>query len=174
MRRGSWGQLSHAFQKFSAFSGKLLRISKKNCGFRSLESLAFGMYDIDTLRTLGGIGPSFAQNSCKSLPSCPSNICLLSHLAKLVNLRPGPTVTGGVTWLVDLGTKKVSYAKPPLTEFEFDIFTQSKTHLTSKEGFRTSVSQSVGGGSVGYPLSVNLVFYGVFLGFWKTIFNIYV
>ena len=59
-------------------------------------------------------------------------------------------MTGGVTWLVDLGTKKVSYAKPPLTEFEFDIFTQSKTHLTSKEGFRISVSQSVGGGRVGY------------------------
>ena len=126
------------------------------------------MYDIDTLRTLGGIGPSFAQNSCKSLPSCPSNICLLSHLAKLVNLRPGPTVTGGVTWLVDLGTKKVSYAKPPLTEFEFDIFTQSKTHLTSKEGF----SQSVGGGRVGYPPFRQLTFLWCIFGVLENIFNI--
>ena len=156
-------------QKFSAFSGKLFTEIKKNCGFRSLESHAFGMYDIDTLRTVGGIvGPSFAQNSCKSLPSCPSNICLLSHLAKLVNLRPGPTVTGGVTWLVDLCTKKVSYAKPPLTEFEFDIFTQSKTHLTSKEGF----SQSVGGGRVGYPPFRQLSFLWCIFGVLENIFNI--
>ena len=71
----------------------------------------------------------------------------LSHLAKWLNLRPGPTVTGGVTWLVDLGTKKVSYAKPPLTEFEFDIFTQSNLSyfIVHRKGSELqSVSQWVG------------------------------
>ena len=70
---------------------------------------------IDTLRPKlvrdpSEMGPIFSQNSCKRL-SCPSKIDL--HLAKWMNLRRGP-VTGGVTLLVNLGTKKVSYATTQL------------------------------------------------------------